>query len=145
MMHLIFLHGVPGVGKRTIARELAQELGFPFLDFQNLAKLLGPMFGYNASSYGNLRNDTYQQILNEALQLPEDDTETLVAHEKTEELPTAGGDTATVEMPRRAEGQSDEGLDAITSDGDHTVEIITRDDDTVEMEVEGGRVNTKKA
>jgi len=29
-MHLIFLHGVPGVGKRTIAKELANELGFPF-------------------------------------------------------------------------------------------------------------------
>ncbi len=81
--------------------------------------------------------------VNEALQLPEDDTEKLVAVEKTEELPTASSDTTTVEMPRRAEVSSDDDLDAITSDGDHTVEIITRDDDTVEMEVEGGRVNTK--
>ena len=81
--------------------------------------------------------------VNEALQLPEDDTEVLTAEENTAKLPAAGNETATVEMPRRVVGQSDEDLEAITSDGDHTVEIITRDDDTVEMEVEGGRVNTK--
>ena len=71
-MHLIFLHGVPGVGKRTIARELARELGFPFLDFQNLTHLLGPVFGYNGTTFGDLRNDTYQQILSGAMSLPED-------------------------------------------------------------------------
>jgi broad-specificity NMP kinase len=71
-MHLIFLHGVPGVGKRTIARALASELGFPFLDFQNLAHLIGPVFGYNSENFGRLRNDAYQQILSEALTLPED-------------------------------------------------------------------------
>ncbi len=71
-MHLIFLHGVPGVGKRTIARELAKELSFPFLDFQNLAKLLGPVFGYSAPEFGELRNAAYKSILEEAMQLPED-------------------------------------------------------------------------
>ena len=71
-MHLIFLHGVPGVGKRTIARELARELGFPFLDFQNLTHLIGHIFGYSAPVYGQLRNDTYKRILDEALGLPED-------------------------------------------------------------------------
>ena len=71
-MHLIFLHGVPGVGKRTIARELARELGFPFLDFQNLTHLLGPVFGYNATAFGELRNDTYQQILSAAMATPDD-------------------------------------------------------------------------
>ena len=67
----------------------------------------------------------------------------MFTEEKTEELPAASSDTATVEMPQRVEAESEDDLDAITSDGDHTVEIITRDDDTVEMEVEGGRVNTK--
>ena len=66
-MHLIFLHGVPGVGKRTIARELARELSFPFLDFQNLTHLIGPVFGYNAQIYGELRNNAYKQILEAAL------------------------------------------------------------------------------
>lgn len=71
-MHLIFLHGVPGVGKRTIARQLASELGFPFLDFQNLTHLLGPVFGYNAPAFGELRNSAYRGILDTALTLPED-------------------------------------------------------------------------
>lgn len=71
-MHLIFLHGVPGVGKRTIARALASELGFPFLDFQNLAHLIGPVFGYNSGTFGELRNNSYKQILEAALDLPED-------------------------------------------------------------------------
>ena len=71
-MHLIFLHGVPGVGKRTIARELAVELGFPFLDFQNLTQLLGPVFGYSAPVFGDLRNDAYKKILDAATELPED-------------------------------------------------------------------------
>lgn len=71
-MHLIFLHGVPGVGKRTIARELAVELGFPFVDFQNLTHLLGPVFGYNSSTFGSLRNDACKQILEAAMTLPED-------------------------------------------------------------------------
>ncbi len=71
-MHLIFLHGVPGVGKRTIARELARELGFPFLDFQNLAHLLGPVFGYSSAAFGELRNSAYENILKTAMELPED-------------------------------------------------------------------------
>jgi hypothetical protein len=71
-MHLIFLHGVPGVGKRTIARQLASELGFPFLDFQNLTHLLGPVFGYNAPTFGELRNAAYKRVLDAALALPED-------------------------------------------------------------------------
>lgn len=71
-MHLIFLHGVPGVGKRTIARELARELGFPFIDFHNLTHLLGPVFGYNASIFGELRNTSYQNILGSAMNLDED-------------------------------------------------------------------------
>ena len=71
-MHLIFLHGVPGVGKRTIARQLAMELGFPFLDFQNLTQLLGPVFGYDSSTFGSLRNDAYSQVLKTAMALPED-------------------------------------------------------------------------
>lgn len=71
-MHLIFLHGVPGVGKRTIARALASELGFQFLDFQNLSHLIGPVFGYGSKTFGELRNSAYRQILNEALKLPED-------------------------------------------------------------------------
>ena len=82
--------------------------------------------------------------VNEALELPDDETAVLGDTEATAEMPNPG-DSVTVEMPRKVRGQSVDEVDAITSDGDHTVEIITRDDDTVEMEVEGGRVNTKNS
>ena len=71
-MHLIFLHGVPGVGKRTIAMELSQELGFPFLDFQNLGSLLGPVFGYASPNFTTLRDEITDRVINMAIGLPED-------------------------------------------------------------------------
>ena len=71
-MHLIFLHGVPGVGKRTIAMELAKELGFPFLNFHHLAALLGPIFGYSSPTFNELRDKTTQLMIERALELPED-------------------------------------------------------------------------
>ncbi len=71
-MHLIFLHGVPGVGKRTIAMELARELHYPFLNFQHLGALLGPVFGYSSPTYNELRDQTTRQLLTEAMALPED-------------------------------------------------------------------------
>ena len=75
--------------------------------------------------------------------MPDDDTAVFSDSDMTAEMPHPG-DSVTVEMPRKV-AQSDDAVDAITSDGDHTVEIITRDDDTIEMEVEGGRVNTKNS
>lgn len=77
--------------------------------------------------------------VNEALQLPDDETAILDQSDDTSELPL---NENTVEMQRRSESDEDT-VDVMTSDGDHTVEIITRDDDTVEMEIEGGRVDTK--
>ncbi len=71
-MHLIFLHGDAGVGKSTIAKELAKELGFPFLNFQHLASLLGPVFGYSSATYSGLRNLTTQMVIEHALKNQED-------------------------------------------------------------------------
>jgi len=71
-MHLIFLHGVRGVGKRTIATQLSRELGFPFLDFQNLVPLLGPVFGFASPNFHDLRDDVTDRLLTRALSLPED-------------------------------------------------------------------------
>ncbi|MCZ6503093.1 MAG: AAA family ATPase [Gammaproteobacteria bacterium] len=71
-MHLIFLHGVPGVGKRTIAMELANELGFPFLNFHHLATLWGPVFGYSSPTFNELRDKITQLVVEQALALPED-------------------------------------------------------------------------
>ena len=71
-MHLIFLHGVTGVGKSTIAKGLSKELGFPVLNFQHLATLLGPVFGYSSATYSGLRNITTQMVIQHALKNQED-------------------------------------------------------------------------
>ena len=71
-MHLIFLHGVPGVGKRTIAQELSKELGFPFLNFQHLTSMLGPVFGFASPNFNELRDDVTDLLIKRAISLPED-------------------------------------------------------------------------
>ncbi|MBT4162917.1 MAG: AAA family ATPase [Gammaproteobacteria bacterium] len=100
-MHLIFLHGVPGVGKRTIAKQLAQELGFAFLDFQNLTQLLGPVFGYSSETFGELRNASYKQILESAMQLPDDG---LIASFTYDQHIDLGHYATFVESARASEG-----------------------------------------
>ncbi len=71
-MHVIFLHGVTGVGKRTIAKELATELGFSFLNFHHLASLLGPVFGYSSNTFAELRNEATHRMIEQAMELQED-------------------------------------------------------------------------
>ncbi len=71
-MHLIFLHGVPGVGKRTVAMRLADELGFSFLNFQHLTALLGPVFGYSTPRFNELRDELTGTLIESAMSLPED-------------------------------------------------------------------------
>lgn len=71
-MHLIFLHGAPGVGKRTIAQELSTELEFTFLNFHHLSALLGPVFGYSTPTFNSLRDELYKRVMDEAMALPED-------------------------------------------------------------------------
>jgi len=71
-MHIIFLHGVPGVGKRTIATQLSEELGYPFLNFHHLATLLGPVFGYSSPNFNHLRDQIIDLLVQQAMTLPED-------------------------------------------------------------------------
>jgi len=71
-MHLIFLHGAPGVGKRTIAQELSSNLGFPFLNTHHLSELLEPVFGDGTESFVGLRDDLFTRLVSDALALPED-------------------------------------------------------------------------
>lgn len=71
-MHVIFLHGVLGVGKRTIAMEFAKELNYPFLNFQHLGALLGPVFGYSSPKFNALRDSMTKTLIGEAMDLTED-------------------------------------------------------------------------
>ena len=71
-MNLIFLHGAPGVGKRTVAQELSEALGFPFLNTHHLGELLEPVFGYGSENFNGLRDDVFTRLVTAATDLPEE-------------------------------------------------------------------------
>jgi DNA polymerase III delta prime subunit len=71
-MNIIFLHGVPGVGKRTVALELARELNYPFLNFHHLSALLGPVFGFSSPAFNQMRDTITKQLIDESMSLMED-------------------------------------------------------------------------
>ena len=54
-MKLIFLHGWPGVGKLTVARELAQLTGFPVFHNHLTVDLLEPVFAFGSPPFVELR------------------------------------------------------------------------------------------
>ena len=68
-MHLIVVHGVPGVGKRTVCGELARLTGFRFLNAHHLAVLLGPVFEYGTPTFNRLRDQVYDSLIDEAAEL----------------------------------------------------------------------------
>ncbi|MEX0784695.1 MAG: AAA family ATPase [Dehalococcoidia bacterium] len=65
-MHLIVVHGVPGVGKRTVCGELSRLTGFRFLNAHHLAVLLGPVFGFSTPTFNRLRDGIYDSLIGEA-------------------------------------------------------------------------------
>lgn len=65
-MHLIVVHGVPGVGKRTVCGELSRLTGFRFLNAHHLAVLLGPVFEFSSPTFNRLRDQVYDALIDEA-------------------------------------------------------------------------------
>ena len=65
-MHLIVVHGVPGVGKRTVCGELARLTGFRFFNAHHLAVLIGPVFDYASPTFNRLRDSIYDSLIDEA-------------------------------------------------------------------------------
>lgn len=90
-MHLIFLHGAPGVGKRTVAMELSKELSFPFLNFHHLSALLGPVFGYSSDAFNAIRDDFYKTTIERAMELPEDGLIASFTYEPSIPIESFGG------------------------------------------------------
>jgi hypothetical protein len=66
-VHLIVLHGVPGVGKRSVATELAALLGFRFFDAHYLAITIGSLFGFSTPPFNELRDAFYASMIKRAL------------------------------------------------------------------------------
>ena len=65
-MKLIFLHGLPGVGKLTVARELAQLTGFPVFHNHLAVDLVGSVFEFGSPPFVELREKIWLAMFSQA-------------------------------------------------------------------------------
>jgi hypothetical protein len=65
-MKLIFLHGLPGVGKLTVARELAQLTGFPVFHNHLAVDLVGSVFEFGSAPFVELREKVWLATFSQA-------------------------------------------------------------------------------
>jgi adenylate kinase len=66
-MKLIFLHGLPGVGKLTVARELAQSTGFPVFHNHLAVDLVGAVFEFGSRPFIELREKIWLAVFSQAV------------------------------------------------------------------------------
>lgn len=66
-MKLIFLHGLPGVGKLTVARELAQLTGFPVFHNHLAVDLVGSVFEFGSPPFVELREKVWLAVFSQAV------------------------------------------------------------------------------
>jgi len=71
-MKLIFLHGMPGVGKLTVARELAELTGFKLFHNHLTVDLLLSVFEFGSEPFVELREKIWLDVFSKAAeaQLP---------------------------------------------------------------------------
>ena len=62
-MKLIFLHGWPGVGKLTVARELAKLTGAPVFHNHLTVDLLEPVFAFGSPPFVELRESIWLAVI----------------------------------------------------------------------------------
>jgi hypothetical protein len=65
-MKLVFLYGQPGVGKLTVARELARLTGFKLWDNHRSIDAVIPVFPFGTESFGRLRDRIREMVFDEA-------------------------------------------------------------------------------
>ena len=65
-MKLIFLHGMPGVGKLTVARELAQFTGFKLFHNHLTVDLLLSVFEFGSALFIDLREKIWLDVFSRA-------------------------------------------------------------------------------
>lgn len=65
-MKLIFLHGMPGVGKLTVARELARLTGYKLFHNHLTVDLVGSVFDFGTPSFIDLREKIWLDVFSEA-------------------------------------------------------------------------------
>ncbi|HJQ32476.1 MAG TPA: AAA family ATPase [Pyrinomonadaceae bacterium] len=65
-MKLIFLHGLPGVGKLTVARALAELTGFRVFHNHLTVDLVGAVFEFGSRPFVELRETIWLSVLSKA-------------------------------------------------------------------------------
>src|SRR3954470_21966554 len=65
-MKLIFLHGLPGVGKLTVARELAQLTGFRIFHNHLAVDLVASVFEFGSPPFVELREKIWLEVFSRA-------------------------------------------------------------------------------
>ena len=66
MMRLIFIHGMPGVGKLTVARELAKLTGFRLFHNHLTVDLLLSVFEFGSEQFVELREKIWLDVFSRA-------------------------------------------------------------------------------
>ena len=65
-MRLIFLHGLPGVGKLTVARELARLTGYRLFHNHLTVDLVGSVFEFGSRPFADLREMIWLAVFSRA-------------------------------------------------------------------------------
>ncbi len=65
-MKLIFLHGMPGVGKLTVARELAKLTGYKLFHNHLTVDLVGSVFEFGSAPFIELREKIWLDVFTKA-------------------------------------------------------------------------------
>ena len=66
-MKLIFLHGLPGVGKLTVARELTALTGFGIFHNHLAVDLVGSVFEFGSQPFVELREKVWLAVFSQAV------------------------------------------------------------------------------
>jgi adenylate kinase len=66
-MKLVFLHGLPGVGKLTVARELSKLTGFRIFHNHLTVDLVESMFGFGSQPFVELRETVWLAAFKQAV------------------------------------------------------------------------------
>jgi hypothetical protein len=130
-MQLIFLHGAPGVGKLTVARELARLTGFKLFHNHLTVDLVGAVFPFGTEPFVLLREEiwlaTFRQAARNDTSLiftfaPEGTVRPQFIQDVIDVIESAGGEVVFVELTceeseleRRIEAPSRKEFDKLQS------------------------------
>ena len=108
IVELIFLHGLPGVGKLTVARELAKLTGFRIFHNHSTVDLVESLFEFGSRPFVELREKIWLDVFSQAVSANLDGLIFTFAFDRTvrggfiensrEVVESAGGEVLFVEL-----------------------------------------------